>query len=398
MDDDLRAFAIAADRHSRHRRSVAYVLMGVWVVAAAVAVVLAVGALAGSRLMGPPSLQEPASAAALGRALDDVVPAALRNHGVPGAAVAVVRDGAVVWARGYGVADSERRTAVTADTLFQVASVSKPVAAIGVLRLVEQRRLALDRPLRVWRFPPSDHDRRGVTLRRLLSHTAGVSVQGYPGHDPARPLPSTAASLAGDSAGAGAVRLESDPGAGYWYSGGGYTLAQLAVERAVGEPFAVWMRRAVLRPLGMRSSSFDQATADGALTASGHDHTGRPMPALRYAEQAAAGLYATAPDIARFIAALMPGPHGEPPGRGVVSPATIRTMTTSAPATSGRYGLGLRLRTLADDVRVVTHDGANRGWRAIAAAFPDRGWAIAILTNGDNGEAVIDAVIDQLVR
>jgi CubicO group peptidase (beta-lactamase class C family) len=380
----------------RSARSVAFALMRVWVVATAVAVALAMGGLAGSRLMGPPSLREPASVAVLGRALDDVVPAALRSHGVPGAAVAVVRDGGVAWARGYGVADAERRTAVTADTLFQVASVSKPVAAMGVLRLVEQRRLALDRPLMAWRFPRSDHDPRGVTLRRLLSHTAGVSVQGYPGHEPARPLPSTAASLAGDSAGAGAVRLESDPGAGYWYSGGGYTVAQLAVERAVGEPFAAWMSRAVLRPLGMRSSSFDQATADGALTASGHDHTGRPMPAFRYAEQAAAGLHATAPDIARFIAALMPGPHGEPPGRGVVSPVTIRTMTTPAPATSGRYGLGLRLRTLADDVRMVSHDGANHGWRAIAAAFPDRGWGIAVLTNGDNGEAVIDAVMDQL--
>ena len=371
--------------------------MGVWVMAVAVAVALAVGALAGLRLMGPPSLQEPPSAAALGRTLDDVVPAALRRHGVPGASVAVVRDGRVAWARGYGVADAERRLAVTADTLFQVASVSKPVAAMGALRLVEQRRLALDRPQMVWRFPRSDHDPRGVTLRRLLSHTAGVSVQGYPGHDPARPLPSTAASLAGESAGAGAVRLESDAGEGYWYSGGGYTVAQLAIERAVGAPFAAWMRRAILRPLGMRSSSFHLSSADGPLTASGHDHTGRPMPAFRYAEQAAAGLYATAPDIARFFAALMPGPHGEPPGRGVVSPATIRTMTTPAPATGGRYGLGLRLRTLAGGVRMVTHDGANHGWRAIAAAFPDRGWAIAVLTNGDNGEAVVDAVMDQLI-
>jgi CubicO group peptidase (beta-lactamase class C family) len=371
--------------------------MGAWVVAAAVTAGLAMGALAGSRLTEPQSFQEPASAAALARALDGVVPAAIRRHGVPGAAVAVVRDGRVAWARGYGVADAERRTAVTPDTLFQVASVSKPVAAMGALRLVEERRLALDRPLRVWRFPPSDHDPRGVTLRRLLSHTAGVSVQGYPGHEPAGPLPGTAASLAGDSAGAGAVRLGDDPGAGYWYSGGGYTVAQLAVERAAGEPFAAWMRRAVLRPLGLRSSSFDQATAGGALTASGHDHTGRPMPNLRYAEQAAAGLYATAPDIARFIAALMPGPHGEPPGRGVVSPATIRAMTTPAPATRGRYGLGLRLRTLAGDVRMVSHDGANHGWRAIAAAFPDRRWGVAVLTNGDNGEAVIDAVMDQLV-
>jgi CubicO group peptidase (beta-lactamase class C family) len=373
--------------------------MRVWVVAAAVAVAVAVaaGGFARCGLTGPPSFQEPASVAAFGRALDDVVPEALRRHGVPGAAVAVMRSGRVAWARGYGVADAARRTAVTAGTLFQVASVSKPVAAMGALRLVEERRLALDRALTVWRFPPSEHDPRAVTLRRLLSHTAGVSVHGYPGHAPGRPLPSTAASLAGDSAGAGAVRLESDPGAGYWYSGGGYTVAQLAVERAAGEPFAVWTRRAVLRPLGMWSSSFDLATADSAPTALGHDVAGRAVQVFRYAEQAAAGLYATAPDMARFLAALVPGPHGEPPGRGVVSAATIRTMTMPAPATGGRYGLGFRLRTLADDVRMVAHDGANRGWRALIAAFPERGWGIAVLTNGDNGEAVVEAVIDELV-
>jgi CubicO group peptidase (beta-lactamase class C family) len=373
--------------------------MRVWVVAVvAVAVTLAAGGVAAWRLTRPPSFHQPERVTALARALDEVVPEALRRHSAPGAAVAVVRSGRVAWARGYGVADAERRTPVTAGTRFLVASVSKPVAAMGVMRLAEERRLALDRPLTVWRFPPSDHDPRRVTLRRLLSHTAGVSVAGYPGHPAGRPLPSAAASLAGDSAGAGAVRLVSNPGAGYSYSGGGYTVAQLAVERAAGEPFAAWMGRAVLRPLGMRSSSFDQATAGDRLTARGHDSAGRPMPDLGYAEQAAAGLYTTAPDIARFVAALMPGPAGEPPGRGVVSAAAIRTMTTAAPATDGRYGLGFRLQTLAHDVRMVTHDGANHGWRALAAAFPDRGWGIAVLTNGDTGEAVIDAVMDQLVN
>jgi CubicO group peptidase (beta-lactamase class C family) len=109
----------------------------VWVVAAAVAVALAAGGLVGCRLTQRPSFHEPASVAALAGALDDVVPEALRRHGVPGAAVAVARSGRVAWARGYGVADAARRTAVTADTVFQVASVSKPVAAMGALRLVE---------------------------------------------------------------------------------------------------------------------------------------------------------------------------------------------------------------------------------------------------------------------
>lgn len=368
-----------------------------FVAVAVVAVAFAAGGAAAWRLTRPPSFHEPASVAAFARTLDAVVPEALRRHSAPGAAVAVMRDGRMAWARGYGVADAERRTPVTASTRFQVASVSKPVAAMGALRLVEERRLALDRPLTVWRFPSSDHDPRGVTLRRLLSHTAGVSVAGYPGTAPGRPLPTTAASLAGEAPGVRAVRLVSEPGRGYSYSGGGYTVAQLAIEHATREPFAAWMRRAVLRPLGMRSSSFEPATAVHAAAARGHDSTGRPMPDLRYAEQAAAGLYATAPDVARFAAALVPGPQGEPLGRGVVSPGAVRAMSTPAPATKGRYGLGLRLETLAGGVRMVSHDGANHGWRALAAIFPDRGWGIAVLTNGDTGEAVIDAVMDQLV-
>jgi CubicO group peptidase (beta-lactamase class C family) len=366
-------------------------------VAILAAVVLAASGLAAWRLTRPPSFHEPASVAALASVLDGVVTEALRRHSAPGAAVAVVRSGRVAWARGYGLADAERRTPVTTSTRFQVASVSKPVAAMGALRLVEEGRLALDRPLTVWRFPPSDHDARGVTLRRLLSHTAGVSVGGYGGTGPGRALPTTTASLAGEAPGVEAVRLLSEPGAGYSYSGGGYTVAQLAVERAAGEPFAAWMRRAVLLPLGMRSSSFDPAAAEHAAAARGHDSAGRPMPDLRYAEQAAAGLYATAPDVARFVAALGPGPRGEPPGRGVVSAGAVYAMTSPAPATKGRYGLGLRLQALADGVRMVSHDGANHGWRALAAVFPDRGWGIAVLTNGDTGEAVIDAVMDQLV-
>jgi CubicO group peptidase (beta-lactamase class C family) len=365
------------------------------VVAATLALLLAAGAFAAWRLTRPPSFHEPASVAALGRRFDDVVPEALRRHSVPGAAIAIVRSGRVVWARGYGVA--ARRTPVTMGTVFQVASVSKPVAALGALRLVEEGRLALDRPVTVWRFPPSDHDPRGVTLRRLLSHTAGVSVPGYAGHPPGHPLPTTAASLAGESAGSGAVRLTAEPGSRYSYSGGGYTVAQLAVEHAAGEPFAAWMRRAVLEPLGMHSSSFDQGTADAATAARGHDRQGRPMPKFRYAEQAAAGLWATAPDMARFVAALMSGAHGEPPGRGVVSATNIRMMTTPAPGTGRDYGLGIGLRTLAGDVRMLSHNGTNRGWRSQIAAFPDRGWGVAVLTNGENGDTVIDAVMDQLV-
>ena len=311
---------------------------------------------------------------------------------VPGAAAAVVQAGEVTWARGYGVTEVGRGERVTPRTVFQVASLSKPVAALGALRLVESGLLSLDDPLTTWQPPPSKRDPRGVTLRRLLSHTAGVSVRGYPGRAPEETLPSTTASLAGATPGIDPVRLVGRPGSRFRYAGGGYTVVQLAIEHAVDEPFAPWMQRMVLDPLGMTDSSFDSAAGSGPRMARGHDRKGRLVPTYRYAEQAAAGLHASVRDMGMFVAALMRGPSGEPPGRGVVAIASVRAMATPAPGTRGRYGFGLAIRELPDGRRTLFHAGANRGWRASMVVLPDARWGVVVLTNGDRGTAVVRAV------
>jgi CubicO group peptidase (beta-lactamase class C family) len=320
---------------------------------------------------------------------------ALASSATPGLAVALVHHGQTVLTAGYGVADRTTGQPVTAATCFQAASLSKPVTAWGVLRLVEQGRIGLDEPivgrLRRWRLPPSPFDGDGVTVRRLLSHTAGLSVHGYVGQTPDRPVASIAASLAGETGDSFPVELLEAPGRGWLYSGGGYSLLQLLVEELTGSPFADYMQTEVLEPLGMTASSFRWSRT--AQTARPYDADGRLVPDFVFAEQAAAGLVTTAPDLARFLAAALAGPRGEPPGRGVLSPAGVRLALTAAPATDGRWGLGYGLGLLPDGDRLAYHEGANRGWRAGLALLPDRRAGIALLANGDDGNAPIDAVV-----
>jgi CubicO group peptidase (beta-lactamase class C family) len=331
------------------------------------------------------------------QAVEGAARQALATSTAPGLAVALVHRGRVAWAAGYGVADRTTGRPVTAATRFQAASVSKPVAAWGVLRLVESGRIGLDEPvvghLRRWRPPRSAFDAGGVTVRRLLSHTAGLSVHGYVGQPTDRPPPPIEASLAGESGDSFPVELLDAPGRRWLYSGGGYSVAQLLVEELTGRPFARYLQAEVLEPLGMTASSFEWSrTAD---TACPHDAAGGRVPDFAFAEQAAAGLTTTAPDLGRFLAAALPGPGGEPPGRGVLSPAGVRLALTADPATDGRWGLGYGLGLLPGGDRLAYHEGANRGWRAGLALLPDREAGIAALANGDAGSGPVDAVVQE---
>jgi len=168
---------------------------------------------------------------------------------------------------------------------------------------------------------------------------------------------------------------------------------QLLAEELTGRPFADYMQAEVLGPLGMTASSFRWSRT--AETARPHDAGGGRLPDFVFAEQAAAGLVTTAPDLARFVAAALPGPRGEPPGRGVLSPAVVRLALTAVPGTEGRWGLGYGLGYLPSGDRLAFHEGANRGWRAGLALLPDRRAGIALLANGDDGSAPIDAVVQQ---
>ena len=329
--------------------------------------------------------------------LDMDIPGYLSQSNTPGAAVAVIQNGEIVVTKGYGLADVADTIAVTPETGFNVGSISKTIAAWGVMTLVEQGQLDLDEPVSTyltrWRLPESEFDETGVTLRRLLSHTAGLSLHGYPGWGPDDELPTVEESLSGKTNGAGPVELIMEPGTQWKYSGGGYTLAQLIIEEATGLTFEDYVRDAVLRPLGMSNSDFHLSDELMARSSIAHDQQGQPTPNPRFTAQAAAGLHTTVEDLASFAAAALATGSGQEPGRGVLSPSTVEMMMTPAAASNDTYGLGYGARLMASGHQGWGHGGANRGWIAYYVVVPDTGDGIVVLTNGSNGGAVHEPIV-----
>ena len=305
---------------------------------------------------------------------------------VPGVSVACIRAGEIAWTLGCGYADVATERAITPDTVFNIGSISKTVAAWGLMKLVERDAIDLDAPvldqITRWKLPESEFDPRGVTLRRLLSHTAGLSLHGYPGFPPGRELPTLEASLSGDTNGAGDVRLVHEPGTRWQYSGGGYTLAQLLLEEKSGRSFAEFMREEVLLPLGMQHSDYRWTDDITRWAATPYDEDGKPIGGPRFTEAAAAGLQTSAADLARFGIASMPAfaPKDSP---RVLEKETIALMQTPAPA-SGEYGLGYEVLQ-REGIVTVGHGGSNDGWMARLCLEPKTGEGIVILTNGSNG-------------
>jgi CubicO group peptidase (beta-lactamase class C family) len=315
---------------------------------------------------------------------------------VPGVALALVRDGALAWTLGCGWADvAEEREVDGEETVFNIGSISKTVAAWGLMELVERGALALDAPVvtQRWKLPESEFDPRGVTLRRLLSHTAGLTLHGYPGFWPPTEVPALEASLAGATNGAGDVRLEAEPGTRWKYSGGGYTLAQLLLEETTGASFADFMRTEVLVPLGMTRSDYAWTEEILARSATPYDDDAKPLPrgGPRFAALAAAGLQTTAADLGRFAAASL-ARSGELP---VLTAETLALMQTPAEA-APEYGLGYQFLE-AGGVPLIGHGGANEGWMSLMALRPETGDGLVVLTNGSNGRALLRPLLDAWV-
>lgn len=354
----------------------------------------------------PPPDFHAGRSATLHARLDLALPRLLSQYQVPGTALALVEDGRVAWQRGYGLAEPASGVAVTPRTLFQAASDSKPVTAWLALELVQRGRVRLDAPIEDalggWRLPPSRWDAGGVTLRRVLSHTAGLSIPGYGGFPPGQPVQTLLESLAGAAdAGGRPLAIVAAPGAGFAYSGGGYTLTQLMIRRVTGRPFADVARERVLKPLGMTDSSFPPEPAPSPPLAWTFDADGRHAPPRRFTALAAAGLQTTAGDLGRFVAALMPGPCGEPAGRGLLAPAMIDAMLTPQPnsdndlvLSDSRYGLGLALKRLPSGRLLAYHPGDNLpDWHNLIAALPERRAGLVLMTNAAGGRHMRVAVL-----
>lgn len=326
------------------------------------------------------------------------LPELMQRFRVPGVSIAVIKDFKIHWAKAYGVADVETGRLVDTGTVFQAASISKPVFAMAVVRLAQDGRLSLDADvnsiLESWKVPDGELTReQPVTLRSLLSHTSGAADGfGFPGYAPTEPRPTLQQILNGEKpSNVGPVKFARRPFAGFQYSGGGVTLAQLAIADLTGRPLADIMREIVLAPIGMANSSYEQPIADALArrAARAHSGAGRPMgPRWHvYPEQAAAGLWTTPSDLARFAIEVQRAVRG--PKGAVLTQVSAREMV--APIGTGPYAVGLGITQRAEGW-YFGHGGSNWGFQCDVLAHVRKGYGVAIMTNGDAGGRIVQEI------
>jgi len=314
------------------------------------------------------------------------------KNDVPGVAVAVIRDGKVAWIQSIGYADLASTKPVTPETIFNIGSISKLISAWGFIQLTEKNLVKLDDPvdqyLTRWHLPESEFDRSKVTLRRILSHTAGLSVHGYGGSDQGIPLLSLEESLNGKTKRNGeTVHLISEPGTKWDYSGGGYTLAQLLLEERTNQSFATYMKNNIFLPLGMKNTNYEWTAEMMATSATAYDENGNPIKNRIFTEKAAAGLQTTIQDLAHF-AELSITPNYRQLNK-VLKPNTIKLMETPVLPNSneGESGLGYRFMNY-EGFRTIGHTGENVGWSAALFLDLPTKSGIIVLCNGSNGDRV----------
>lgn len=324
-----------------------------------------------------------------GRPIQWTIQERLAYHKVPGVSIAVINDGRIEWARGYGVLEAGVATPVDADTLFQAASISKPVSAMALLRLVESGNLKLDQDvnevLKSWKVPANAFTAdEKVTLRRLLSHTAGLTVHGFRGYAEDEALPTLPQMLDGTRpANSGAIRVDLKPGTQERYSGGGYVVMHQLARDVTGESFEALLQSSVLQPLGMTRSTFEQPlpAAWTANAARAHRGDGKRLAGRWhvYPELAPDGLWTTPSDLARFAIEIQQSLRGG--SNKVLSTEMTKQFLTRQLRS---MGLGIVVSGTGDALR-FEHGGANEGFRCNLVAYAAGGRGCVIMTNGDRG-------------
>ncbi len=332
--------------------------------------------------------------------------ARMRHHRIPGVAIAVIRDGRVVAARGYGLRSADASMPVDGDTVFSVGSISKVIAAATTLRLADAGRVSLDRDiaadLKRWQVPDASGRSGPITLRMVMSHTSGLGVHGFADYLPGEPVPTLVQVLQGaPPAKNAAVTRRFGPGERNDYSGGGITVEQVLLEDITGQPFARLADAQVFGPLRMTRSTFASPLPPGhGNVAHAHDDAGAPAALPRgyetFPESAASGLWTSANDLGAFVAAIIRSYQG---GEGFLRRDTAVQMLT--PVARSWFGLGPRLDGEGAS-RSFHHGGANDSYRAWIEGYPETGDGFVILTNGANGNElareVRNALTDALGR
>jgi CubicO group peptidase (beta-lactamase class C family) len=314
----------------------------------------------------------------------------MKHWKVPGLTVAVVKDFKVEWARSYGVTDIDTKEPVTGETLFQAGSISKPVAAMVALKRVQEGKIALDEninnKLQTWKLPDNDFTaKKKVTLANLLSHTGGLTVHGFPGYAVDEKIPTLPQVLDGTQpANTAAVRVDMEPGTKFRYSGGGTTIAQLAIMDIEKKPYPQIAKETVLGPLNMTNSTYSQPLPDDwrKKAASGHRGDGALVPGKIhvYPEMAAAGLWTTPTDLAKFGIEVQLSYAGK--SNKVLPKELVDKMVTPF---MENVGLGFFIDKRGNSV-YFGHDGADEGFRAMMLMHREKGYGAVVMVNSDNGQ------------
>jgi CubicO group peptidase (beta-lactamase class C family) len=325
----------------------------------------------------------------------------MKQWKVPGLSVAVVKDFKVEWARSYGVKDIETKEPVTTETLFQAGSISKPVAAMVALKRVQQGKIALDENINnklvTWKLPDNEFTaKKKVTLANLLSHTGGTTVHGFPGYAVGEKIPTLPQVLDGtEPANTAAVRVDMEPGTKYRYSGGGTTIAQLAIMDIDKKPNPQIVQETVLGPLKMTNSTYSQPLPDDwrKKAASGHRGNGSLVEGKIhvYPEMAAAGLWTTPTDLAKFGIEVQLSYAGK--SNKVLPKELIDKMVTPF---MEQVGLGFFIDKRGNSV-YFGHDGADEGFRAMMLMHREKGYGAVVMVNSDNGQ-IMGEVMRSIAR
>jgi CubicO group peptidase (beta-lactamase class C family) len=321
--------------------------------------------------------------------LERTVPQLMKDGDVPGLSIALVRNGEVVWHHGFGVKNAKTNEPVTDDTVFEAASLSKPVFAYAVMKLVENGELDLDKPLN--QYLPGDYDvgpdprLAQITTRRVLSHTTGFPNWRSEG---------------------GTLKIYFTPGEKFSYSGEGFVYLSKVVEHLTGKQFDAFMKEYVFDPLGMTSSSYVWQTAFDKLKASRHNSLGEPTSDIKpQRANAAASLQTTARDYGRFVAAILKGTGLKKETLRLMLAAQIKvdeggSNTTSRPADklspTISWGLGWGLQTTSDGLS-FWHWGDNGDTKAYVVAFQKEKLGVVVFTNGANGLSIMPEIIAEAI-
>jgi CubicO group peptidase (beta-lactamase class C family) len=327
----------------------------------------------------------------------------MKHYNVPGLSIAFFEHGQMVWTRTYGFADVAGHKPVGNDTLFQAASISKTLSALAALRLVQEGKLSLDEDvnlkLRTWKVPENEFTKtEKVTLRRILSHSAGLTVHGFRGYAAGEPLPTILQILNGEKpANNEPIRVHAIPGSAWDYSGGGYIILQRLLSDVTGKPFPEVLRDLVLGPAGMVHSTFTQPLpADlWSKAALSYDSNGEPVNGgwYTYPEMAPGGLWTTPCDLARMAIEVQQEYAGR--SNKILSQKMARQMLTHQ---KDDWGLGFAVEASGHRLR-FGHTGSNEGFRSTLEAYTEQpGQGIVIMSNAPQGAMLNDEIMRAVAK